>query len=329
MFNIISIILGFILLIKSADFLVDGASKIAKKFNIPEIVIGLTIVAIGTSMPELVVSLTSAIEGHSDLAIGNVVGSNMANMFLILGICSIIKPLTFKRETKVFELPFTIFVTAILYFICVNDKIIVRKEGVTLLVLCLIYFIYNFIMAKKGNEFDNENTLLEIKTKNLNESSMLGAIFKIILGAVGLKIGGDLVVNGSVSIAKQLQISEKLISLTIVAFSTSLPELITSITATKKGDTDIAIGNVIGSQILNILLIIGVSATVNPIAYSNQYNSNIILLIIGSIVLASFPFFGEKFNKMNRMIRTDGILFCMVYVVYMMNIIVAEVGVAR
>lgn len=320
--NIIIIIIGFVLLIKGADFLVDGASEIAKRFHIPEIVIGLTIVAIGTSMPELVVSVTSALEGHSDLAIGNVVGSNIANMFLILGVCSIIKPLKFKKETRLFEIPFTIFATILLFFLCVNGSgeqinTITREEGIILLVFCILFIIYNLIMAKKGEEFDKEYRILEIRIEENKKVSLWESLFGIILGIIGLKLGGDLVVENSVEIAKILGISEKLISLTIVAFSTSLPELITSIAATKKGETDMAIGNVLGSQIFNILLIIGISSALVPITYSKGYNSNIILLIAGSIILGLFPFVGKK----NEMTRGNGIVFVLTYIVYLISIV--------
>ena len=320
--NIIIIIIGFVLLIKGADFLVDGASEIAKRFHIPEIVIGLTIVAIGTSMPELVVSVTSALEGHSDLAIGNVVGSNIANMFLILGVCSIIKPLIFKKETRIFEIPFTIFATILLFFLCINGSgeqinIITREEGIILLVFCVLFIIYNLIMAKKGEEFDKEDRILEIRTEENKQVPLWESLFGIVIGIVGLKLGGDLVVNNAVEIAKILGISEKLISLTIVAFSTSLPELITSIAATKKGETDMAIGNILGSQLFNILLIIGVSAALTPINYSKSYDSNIILLIVGSIVLGLFPFVGKK----NEMTRSNGILFVLTYILYMIGIV--------
>ena len=320
--NIILIIIGFILLIKGADFLVDGASEIAKRFHIPEIVIGLTIVAIGTSMPELVVSVTSALEGHSDLAIGNVVGSNIANMFLILGVCSIIRPLVFKKETRLFEIPFTIFATIILFFLSINGSgeqinTITREEGIILLVFCILFIIYNLIMAKKGEEFDKEDRILEIRTEENKQVPLWESLFGIIIGIVGLKLGGDLVVNNAVEIAQILGISEKLISLTIVAFSTSLPELITSIAATKKGETDMAIGNILGSQLFNILLIIGVSAALTPINYSKSYDSNIILLIVGSIVLGLFPFVGKK----NEMTRSNGILFVLTYILYMIGIV--------
>ncbi len=320
--NIILIIIGFILLIKGADFLVDGASEIAKKFHIPEIVIGLTIVAIGTSMPELVVSVTSALEGHSDLAIGNIVGSNIANLFLILGVCAVIKPLIFKKETRIFEIPFTIFVTILFFFLCINKLngqtyIIAKEEGIILLVFCILFILYNLIMAKKGEEFENQNRILEIQTNEKKEVPVWESIFGIIVGIVGLKLGGDLVVNNSVEIAKILGITEKLISLTIVAFSTSLPELITSIAATRKGETDMAIGNIIGSQIFNILLIIGISAFLAPIAYTKSYNSNIILLIIGTILLGLYPYIGKK----NEMTRSNGVAFVFIYIIYLASIV--------
>lgn len=312
--NVILIVLGFALLIKGADFLVEGATNLAKRFNIPEIVIGLTIVAIGTSMPELVVSATSALDGYSDIAIGNVVGSNIANLFLILGVCSIIKGLEFKKETKIFENPFTIIVTALLLFLSNNgdNLTITRVEGAILLGLCVLFIGYNIIMAKKGNQFDE--TVIELT--EVNKISMPKTIAFILLGIVGLKIGGDLVVNNARKIALAIGITEKLISLTIVAFSTSLPELITSITATRKGETDMAIGNIIGSQIFNILLIIGVSAVLSPIHYSVSYNKDIILLLMGTIVFALYPFTGVK----DKMTRKNGIFFVLIYAIYMLSL---------
>ena len=321
MLEIILIIIGFILLIKSADILVDGASNIAKKWNIPEVVIGLTIVAIGTSMPELVVSVTAALEKHADLSIGNIIGSNITNMFLILGICSIIKPLRFKKETRFFEIPFTIFTTGLLFFFCINTNtsipIINRQEGIILLLLCVIFIIYNLVMARKGEQFDKEDTMIEIVTHDKEETSIWESLFGVIVGIVGLKLGGDLVVNGTIQISEMIGITEKLVSLTIVALSTSLPELITSIAATKKGDIDLAIGNVLGSQIFNILLIIGISATLSPIRYSIEYNSQIILLTIGSIALGLFPFTGKKYE----MTKINGIVFVIIYVCYLGSLI--------
>lgn len=315
--DIVLLILGFALLIKGSDILVDGASNVAQKFNIPTIIIGLTIVAIGTSMPELMVSVTSAIEGHSDISLGNIVGSNISNLFLILGICSIIKPLTFKRETRVIENPFTIFVTVLLFLLCINggNNTITKVEGAILLGLCVIFIIYNIIMAKKGNEFDKEIMLDESK------ESILKSAIKIILGIVALKFGGDFVVNGASSFAGRIGITEKMISLTVVAFSTSLPELITSITATRKGQVDMAIGNIVGSQIFNILLIIGVSSVLHPISYSRLYNLDFSVLITGTILFGLFPYIGKK----DEMTRKNGIIFLMIYIIYMFHMIITKV----
>lgn len=319
--NIILIIIGFALLIKGADLLVVGASKIAKKFNIPEIIIGLTVVAIGTSLPELVVSTTSALTGHSDIALGNVVGSNIANLFLILGVCSIIRPLKFKKETIRIENPFVIIITSLLFFLCLNNDgtQITRLEGGILLLLCIIFILYNIIMAKRGTKQEDGEEIQQ-DPEEPSSIDMYKSILFIVLGIIGLKYGGDFVVDNAVVIAQAIGISEKLISLTIVAISTSLPELITSVTATIKGETDLAIGNIVGSQTFNILLILGVSSLLTPIGYAPSYNKDMVLLLAGSIVFALFPFIGEK----NKMTRENGILFTIVYVVYMINIIMAN-----
>ncbi len=322
--NVFFIIVGFALLIKGADFLVEGASKIAKKFHIPEIVIGLTVVSIGTSMPELVVSLTSAASGHSDIALGNVIGSNITNMFLILGTCAVIKPLLFKRETRLIENPLTLIVTIIFFVFAISghgDLMITRPEGIALLVLCVGFIIYNIVMAKKGEKFDlEEGEEIPDDAEENKKIHIFKNILYVIIGIVGLKFGGDLVVEYAVAIAESLHISEKIISLTIIAISTSLPELITSITATAKGETDMAIGNIIGSQIFNILLIIGVSSVMSPIAYSLEYNKDMIFLIIGTVILGLFPFIGEK----NKMTRINGSIFVVAYIAYMTSIVIGN-----
>lgn len=329
--HVILIIIGFALLIKGADLLVIGASRIAKKFNIPEIIIGLTVVAIGTSLPELVVSTTSALTGHSDIALGNVVGSNISNLFLILGACSIIKPLVFKKETIFMENPFVILITGLLFFLCLNNggTQISRLEGALLLLLCIIFILYNIIMAKRGEKEENnekiessnlEGQAVETIKEEPKQIDTYKAILFIVLGILTLKYGGDFVVDNAVVIAAAMGISEKLISLTIVAISTSLPELITSMTATFKGEADLAIGNIVGSQTFNILLILGASSILSPIAYTASYNRDMVLLLTGSIVFALFPFIGEK----NKMTRENGILFVIVYIVYMVNIIMGN-----
>jgi len=316
--NCILLILGFALLVKGADFLVDGASSVAKKFHIPEIVIGLTIVAIGTSMPELVVSVQSALEGHSDIALGNIVGSNLANMFLILGICAIIQPLAFKKETRIFENPIMLVVTILFFLMCkigAQENTISTIEGSLLLGLCILFILYNIIMAKKGQAFDATDG--EEIEEHGNDMPIWKAILYIVLGITALKFGGDFVVDNAVAIASALGISEKLISVTIVAIATSLPELVTSISATRKGETDMAIGNILGSQIFNILLIIGTAATLSPINYSVAYDKDMWVLVAGSLLLCLYPYIGTK----NKMTANNGILFVVIYGFYMANLI--------
>lgn len=321
--QILIMLIGFALLVKGADLLVDGGSNIAKKFHIPELVIGLTIVSIGTSMPELMVSLTSAMQGHSDISIGNVVGSNIANLLLILGICAIIKNLKFKKETKYFESPFAILVTILLFFLANNNlsnqsHTINRIEGIILVVLCIVFIIYNIVMAKRGEVFDGISKDLVIPNVEMaSRWYVLKSIIYILIGIVFLKFGGDFVVNSSSEIARRLGMSEKMISLTIIAVATSLPELVTSIVATKKGEIDLAIGNIIGSCIFNILLIVGVSAFIAPIMYSVSYNRDIIILIIATIFLGLFPFIGKK----DEMTRANGTIYFMGYIAYMILLV--------
>ena len=303
------ILVGFLLLIKGADVLVDGSSAIAKKLRISEIVIGLTIVSIGTSMPELFVSTTSAIQGASDISIGNVIGSNICNLLLILGVSSLIHPVKFHKETKYIENPLSIILTLIFLVICNINQDISRIEGIILLVLFIAFLIYTIIMGKKSQ---NEE-ILEISLDETKKISVAKNIAFIILGIVGLKIGGDLVVDNAKLIATALNISEKIIGLTIVAIGTSLPELVTSVTAAIKGDSDIAIGNIVGSNIFNMLFIIGVSAVITPITYNISYNFDFIILFIGMFLMLIFPFIKPK----DEMSRKNGLIFTILYIIYM------------
>lgn len=227
------IIIGFILLIKGADFLVDGASGIAKKFKIPDIIIGLTIVSIGTSMPELFVSITSSIQNASDISVGNVIGSNLCNLLLILGATAVIKDIKFKKTTKYIEIPFLIFTNLIL-FALVQDNVISQKESCLLVFLFICFLTYTYLEAKRDNSSNEVDS-------NTQSTSTLKNIFSIIIGVIGLKYGGDFVVNNAKSLAEAFHISNKIIGCTIIAIGTSLPELVTSIISAKKGNTDLAI----------------------------------------------------------------------------------------
>ena len=306
--SIFFIIVGFALLVLGADWLVNGASRIAKKFHIPEIIIGLTIVSIGTSMPELFVSTTSALEGLSDMSIGNVVGSNLCNLLLILGLSTIIKPVKFQKETRLYEIPMCLVFTVIFIILCNTGGTINKVEAVLLLLLFLLFITYTIFMAKKQSSQEKQE---EVKTQK-KLLPILKDILWIVLGVIGLKIGGDLAVDNAVNIANYFGVSEKIIGLTILAVGTSLPELVTSVTAAIKGNSDIAIGNIIGSNIFNMLLIIGVAAFINPISYNFSYNMDLIVLVVATLILALFPVIPPK----NEMSRANGIIYFLMYVGY-------------
>ena len=310
--NIIFIIVGFFLLVKGADLLVDGSSRIARKFNVKEIIIGLTIVSIGTSMPELIISVTSALKNQSDFAIGNILGSNISNLFFILGVSAIIKPLLFKKQTVKIEIPFVIFLTALLYIFGNNGDyhLITELEGIIFIVFCVLFTIYNIFISKNINNSEME--------KNKNKDIKLSKSFLLIMiGIILLKFGGDFVVDNASRIATLLGISERVISLTIVAISTSLPELITSALATYKGEIDLAIGNIIGSNILNIVLIIGIMAIINPIPYSVSFNKDLMIFLIGMIFLFIVPFIGEKY----KIERVSGYIYLISYFIYISSLV--------
>lgn len=313
--EIVLILVGFILLIKGADYLVEGACNIAKKFRIPDMVIALTIVSIGTSLPELVVSIGSAMNGHSDIAIANVVGSNIVNLFLILGACAIIKPLVYQKQTKYIENFVNMAATTLLFVIgngLVGKNIISRSEGFILLLCAIAFICYNLYMAKNAKKISKKSidkaSFIELKKINIWKS-----ILMVVIGIILLKLGGDFVVDNAVLLAQRLGLSQKLIGLTIIAISTSLPELLTSATAAFKGETDMAIGNILGSQIFNIFLIIGSSAAISPIQYSTSYNKDIVILMFGTLFMCLNPFFGKK----DTMTRLNGITFVFVYIIYL------------
>ena len=314
--NIVLIIIGFALLIKGADFLVDGASQVAKRFRISQVIIGMTIVAMGTSLPELLVSAKSSLSGFSDLSIGNVVGSNLVNLLLVLGLCAIIKRngIPIEKSSRMFDIPFNLIITFFLLLLCnfgASTMGITRVEGSLLLALFIMYLLYMIIRARReahGN----------IISKNDKQLPMKKALVYIIIGAIGLKFGADFVVDNAVAIAQILGLSEKIIGLTIVSIGTSLPELVSSIVAIRKGEDNIAIGNVIGSNIFNILLILGVASVIQPIQYNQSYNMDIMILFFSSLLLMLFPYFGMK----NGMSKKEGAIYVTIYILYMCGLFI-------
>lgn len=312
--NILLILAGFVLLIKGADWLVEGASGIAKNFHIPEIIIGLTIVSIGTSMPELFVSITSAVKNLEDISLGNVIGSNICNLLLILGLSATINPIIFKKETKMFEIPMNLGITILFLILCNIGNQVSRIDGIILLVAFIAFITYTIVMAKKGNDLNNNE---DIETDKKPRKAIWDIVF-ILLGIIALKFGGDFVVDNAEAIAKTFNISEKIIGLTIVAIGTSLPELVTSVTAAIKKNSDIAIGNIIGSNIFNFLFIIGVASSINPINYNTSYNLQMAILLVATFVLGLFPHTDRK----DEMTQSNGITYLMLYALYMVVLFV-------
>ena len=250
--QITCLVIGFVLLIKGADIFVEGASKVASKLNIPPIVIGLTIVAFGTSAPEAAISITSALSGNVDLAVGNMIGSNIMNVLLILGISGCIARLKVKKNTYRYEIPFVLVITLILLILGKFGESIDRFDGVVLWILFLMFLYYLYRLVKKGEEVPIDE-VEEVGAKD----TLLRLFIMIIIGIAAIVIGSDMTIDAAVYIAKVIGISQRLIGLTIIAFGTSLPELVTSMTAAWKGKSDLAIGNIVGSNIFNILFAIG------------------------------------------------------------------------
>jgi cation:H+ antiporter len=285
--EIVLLLVGFAILIKGADFLVDGASSVAKKYGISNLAIGLTVVAFGTSMPELVVSLLSAIEGNNDASFGNVIGSNNFNLLFILGISGLIYPLVVHRNTVKFEVPISLLAAAVLYLL-VNDGLmsngpdtLSRIDGMVLLIFFagFLYYIYKTMKAAP----DVEGGTIKLFTTPVSVVMIIG-------GLVALIFGGRLVVNNAISLAHHFGVSEKLIGLTILAAGTSLPELATSAVAAYRRNTDIAIGNVVGSNIFNILLILGITGVIQPISYNTAMNFDLKVLGASTVLLMVFMF---------------------------------------
>ena len=283
MVEYILLVAGFVLLIKGADVLVDGASSFAKKFGISSLVIGLTIVAFGTSAPELIVNLFASIQGNTDIAIGNILGSNIANILLILGISAVIYPLAIQKGTVFKEIPLSLL-AIIVVAIMANDILVdnrsfselTRIDGLVLISFFIIFLYYTFGISKA----EGENT-----SNNIKDRSIIKSVLMAIGGLIALTIGGKWVVDSAMEIALNIGISQAVIGLTVVAIGTSLPELATSAVAAYKKNTDIAVGNIVGSNIFNIFWILGISAIINPLPFSSLLMRDVIATVIATVLL--------------------------------------------
>lgn len=311
------LIIGFFLLVLGADLLVKGSSNIAKKFQIPEILIGLTIVAIGTSLPELIITIFSANNNSTDLVIGNSIGSNLCNLLFILGIISIIRPIKIDKDTKYIHLPVALISTIVILCFALGilgspQNVINKTDGIILVLLYLLYFLYPIITELKDIIISvKENKKQHIKTKNI-----LVSILFIILGVILLKIGGDLVVDKATEIANVYGVPERVIGLTIVAIGTALPELITSIVAVIKKEENLAIGNLIGSCNLNSFFVLGAGAIITPLNFSNEFIYNTLLLSFSILLILGFCFIGKK----NIITRYKGGILLTTFLLYIINL---------
>lgn len=308
--DILWILTGLVMILVGSDWLVDGASGIARRYGISEFIIGMTIVGIGTSMPELVSSAISAMGGHGDMALGNVTGSNVCNVLLILGVTAMISPIGFTRSNIRKDIPFALIVSLFLLFVLYNGfgllggvPGISRVDGSYLLSFFVIFMIDSFRSAKSGFEEDAE----EAKPMPMGK-----AILLILLGLAGLIFGGRLFVDNTVSIAERFHVSEAFISITLMAVGTSLPELATCVVAALKGKNQLALGNIIGSNIFNILLIIGASAVISPFEIETISTVDMVMMVIPVLMLWLAAFTGKRY----QLGRGEGFIFLLVYVGY-------------
>ncbi|MCM1038468.1 MAG: calcium/sodium antiporter [Ruminococcus sp.] len=283
--QLVFLVVGFVMLVKGADWFVEGAGKVAEKFGIPQLVIGLTIVAMGTSLPEAAVSTSAALKGSAEITIGNVVGSNIMNILLILGITSVISPLAVQASTVRYEIPMVIAATALLAGLGLADGTIGRFDGVILLAGMVLYLLYLLRMALKGQVVIEGVENAEENGEPAKKDSLPKLVLLILIGGVMIVWGSDITVDAATALARIFGMSERLIGLTIVAFGTSLPELVTSATAALKGKADIAVGNIVGSNLFNILFVVGVASVITPVVYEADFLFDTVVCLASAILL--------------------------------------------
>ena len=314
---ILLLVIGFALLIWGADFFVDGASRVAARLKIPQIVIGLTIVAFGTSAPEAAVSISAGLKGSADLAVSNVVGSNILNIGIILGISALITPLAVQKATRKYEMPYVMIVTIILMLLGMFDGKLGWVDGLILWAGMILFLVYLLNIAQKGKNEEQEEEQNEKKKK----APLIWLIAKILIGGVAIVLGSDFAVDGATAIATSVGWSERLIGLTIVALGTSLPELVTSVVAAMKKNADIAIGNIVGSNIFNILFVLGTTALLTPVAYTEAFIiDNIVALVIAVLLWVLV------LNKDCKLKRIGGGILLVSYVIYFVYLMINPFG---
>ena len=298
---------GFVLLVKGADWFVEGSSGVADKFGIPQLVIGLTIVAMGTSAPEAAVSITAAIKGNAEITVGNIVGSNILNIWIILGIASVITSIAVAKTTIRYEIPIMLVATLILLVCGYTGGTINWLEGILMWVCFIGYLGYMFVMCKKGE--------MQAEEIEVTDSPIWKLLVQGIIGLVLVVWGSDVTVDAATSLAQMFGMSERFIGLTIVALGTSLPELFTSVIAARKGKADIAIGNIVGSNIFNILFVVGTSALIIPVVFASNFVIDCVVAILAGVVLWACVF------RKQRLTRPSGIFMLVCYVIYFLYLL--------
>lgn len=310
-FAVVLLIIGFAFLVKGADAFVEGSSSIAKHFQVPSLIIGMTIVAMGTSLPETAVSVTASIAGSNALAVSNAVGSNIFNLMVVIGVCAVLTPVAVQKSSLKIDIPFSI-VCALLLLVLGHDRMMLtRVNGLILIVLFAFFILYMIRSAQ--HSMNNEDSEFAAEAADMKVMSVPKSLIFILIGIAGITLGSDWVVDGAKTIASAFGISENLIGLTIVAFGTSLPELMTSIVAARKNEVDMALGNAVGSNIFNILMVLGIASALSPISFIQENIIDIIILVGFSFIVWLMAWTKHRLDKIEGLAM---ILLYAGYVVY-------------
>lgn len=314
-FAVILLIVGFFFLVKGADAFVEGCCSVAKRFSVPSLIIGMTIIAMGTSLPETAVSITASVTGNNALAVSNAVGSNIFNLMVVIGVCAVLTPVAVQVSTLKKDFPISVACAALLLVLGAIGMTLGHIDGIIFIVLFALFIFYMIQSAKKaGTSGDSEEAEFAAEAEEIEVMSMPKSVCYIVLGVAAVSFGSDWVVDGATTVAAAMGVSQTLIGLTVVAFGTSLPELATSIIAAKKGDVDMALGNVIGSNIFNILMVLGIAGAISPVAFLTENIIDIVVLILFSAIVWVLAWTNKKLD------RKEGILMLVLYALYVIYI---------